>query len=63
MGGKVSTTLRKQKSTFMSAGETKYAERVEHVYNTGGFGNTPEERYDSIDDAVTNDDALVEVLK
>lgn len=63
MGGKVSNTLRKQKSTFMSAGEAKYAEQVEHIYNTGGFGDTPQERYDAIDEAITDDDALVEVLK
>ena len=63
MGGKVSNTLRKQKSTFMSASETKYTEQVEHIYNTGGFGNTPQDRYDAMDDAITNDDALVGVLK
>ena len=63
MGGKVSNTLRKQKSTFMSAGEAKYSEQVEHIYNTGGFGDTPQERYDAIDEAITNDDALVELLK
>lgn len=63
MGGKVSNTLRKQKSTFMCAGEAKYTEQVEHIFNTGGFGDTAEKRYDTIDEVISNDDALVEVFK
>jgi hypothetical protein len=63
MGGKVSNTLKKQKSTFMSASEAKYSEQIEHIFNSGVFGDTPEKRYDYIDDVITNDDALVEVLK
>lgn len=63
MGGKVSNTLRKQKSTFMCAGEAKYSEQVEHIFNTGGFGDTAEKRYDTIDEVISNDDALVEVFK
>ena len=47
----------------MCAGEAKYSEQVEHIFNTGGFGDTAEKRYDTIDEVISNDDALVEVFK
>ena len=47
----------------MGAGKESSAELAEHFYNTCCIGTTQEERYDYIDELLTNDEKFVKVLQ
>jgi hypothetical protein len=47
----------------MSAGKDSSVELAEHFYNTCCIGSTEEERYNYIDELLTNDDKFSKMLQ
>ena len=58
MGHKASKQLKESNLVFLGAGGSSYKDTVMHLFSSGHFWTTVEERYDYFDALLNDDDEL-----